>query len=521
MITTRIERKNARYLPWIRAIIFGGVTLCALEAVSFYPHWATYAITAAAAILGHSSPSVAALVLVAAVSVPVSAADFVVGALLLIAGFSLTQYFRDDHAAGFIAIALMMLALPYGGAWGIAVVAGYVLGSYKGALAAAVACVVVEIAGILLGLPSIGVVFSGGSPATAVVSLASPPPAPLRFAWLAQAIADADPAHVASVIGAAKPIGPLIAQPVLWGLAASLGGVFRHVSNTPHHLLRVLAGLAGSTALLAALSAAAVQFFGAQVESATLASSAVISVVIAAAGGAAGEWLFPWREISPAGISRHTGGDASSEDADVDELLRTIASAEEELASRHATDAVVMITDMKAFSRITEEVGSIASAKIVQRHRDLLLPVIEAHGGHGRSTGGDGLVAAFESAEAAIDAAHAIQVVLSSGPQRSTAPQDLAVRIGIASGEVVLDRSGRPFIGAAVNLAARVMDLADGGRVMITSEVARAAKLDAERTYDHGEFQLKNIQVPVRVIESLWAEGLEPQKTLCASRRDE
>ena len=35
-----------------------------------------------------------------------------------------------------------------------------------------------------------------------------------------------------------------------------------------------------------------------------------------------------------------------------------------------------MITDMKSFSRITQERGSMLTAKLVQRHRDLCLPVI-------------------------------------------------------------------------------------------------------------------------------------------------
>ena len=58
---------------------------------------------------------------------------------------------------------------------------------------------------------------------------------------------------------------------------------------------------------------------------------------------------------------------------------------------------------------------------------------------------------------------------------RTTTSARLWVRMGLASGEVVLDSGGRPFIGAGLNLAARVMNLADGGQVFATDEVAASA----------------------------------------------
>jgi class 3 adenylate cyclase len=87
------------------------------------------------------------------------------------------------------------------------------------------------------------------------------------------------------------------------------------------------------------------------------------------------------------------------------------------------------------------------------------------------------------------------------------------VRIGIASGEVVLDTAGCPFLGAALNLAARVMDLADGGRIMMAGDVAEHASSAASTSlYAHGEFKLKNIAEAVPVVELLWRDGMSPQE---------
>ena len=128
-----------------------------------------------------------------------------------------------------------------------------------------------------------------------------------------------------------------------------------------------------------------------------------------------------------------------------------------------------MITDMKSFSRMTEEDGSVATAKAIQRHRDLLLPIIQRHNGSGKSTGGDGLVSAFESRADALLAAVEMQRALRAHNAAHPDEREIWVRMGIASGEVVLDKGGRPFIGAGLNLAARVMNLADGGQVFSTA----------------------------------------------------
>jgi len=200
----------------------------------------------------------------------------------------------------------------------------------------------------------------------------------------------------------------------------------------------------------------------------------------------------------------------ASEDADVDELLRLIATAEDKLAAQHTSNRIVLITDMKSFSRMTEEDGSVATAKAIQRHRDLLLPIVSRNHGAGKSTGGDGLVAAFENGEDALKAAVEMQVALAAHNSAHPDERELWVRAGLASGEVVLDKGGRPFIGAALNLAARVMNLADGGQILATADVASVAQAAAVSVHFFGQVELKNIAKPVEIAEVLWNPSQEP-----------
>jgi class 3 adenylate cyclase len=193
-----------------------------------------------------------------------------------------------------------------------------------------------------------------------------------------------------------------------------------------------------------------------------------------------------------------------------------ISTAEEELASKHTVQRTVLITDMKSFSRMTQELGSTETARLVQRHRDLLLPIVEKSGGRGKSTGGDGLLAAFDAPAAAVGATIEMQRALAAYNASRPGEDAILIRAGIASGEVVLDKGGKPFLGDALNLAARVMSLADGGQVFVTGVDAAAAGTLPFGSVSHGEFRLKNITEPVDIVEVLWSadqQGRAPHTT--------
>lgn len=498
----RLVRHNAKYLSWIRAVSFGGVTAVALTAMPFYPQYVIALLSLGVAVLAYATPSLAALLLVGVVSLPVLAANFVVGALFLIVGFSATQYLGADRAQGFIVITLAALAIAVHAEWAIAVLAGYLMGAGPGAIAALLACLLIQVTGALLGAPHLGAVFVGGT-APGVLSFTLAPEAPLAFRWLAGSISAARPSDAVSAITSVSPVTTLVAQPLIWGLGAALGGIF-HRSHQGTRRFAAVAGLAGVTILVATATTLMLRAFGADVPLAMLGTTAVVSTLVTTGVGLLTETLF---YLSPGAAVIAPVHGIQAEDADVDELLRMIASAEDELASRHTTEKVVMLTDMKAFSRMTEEVGSMASAKLVQRQRDLLLPIIDRHHGHGKSTGGDGLIAAFDAEADAVSAAIEMQRELSSNCDTRPPAERMTIRIGISRGEVVLDKGGRPFIGAALNLAARIMDLADGDRIMVVSEIADVAGVAPTDRNDLGAYELKNIQKPVDVTEVLWKQG--------------
>lgn len=494
-------RKHDSLLRYLVAITLGAVTWLALGRMPFYPDWLELVLAAGAVAFAVVSPGNASIAIVAAVSLPIVAADFVLGMIFLIGGLMATQYLSMGRAGAFVLAAVGLALIPLHAEWAAVAAAGLLVGRNRGAAAGAAVATGAIAIGVALGVPYVGTLVAGGI-APGLISLSTPPADAMTFGWFIAAMKAAD---ITALVGAVRAVPqPLlvVAQVLVWAAAGAIGG---SLAGARQQATR-LAGVAGAWAALAVGSVALNTLQGSPIPTSTLATTAAVSLPVALALGAAAVWVFPTQTVSAPRVAE------PARERDVDELLRAIASAEDELATRHNTEAVVLITDMKSFSAMTEELGSVGAAKIVQRHRDLLLPIIASHHGSGAPTGGDGLVACFRSPADAVAAAIKMQRALEGYTGSDRSPHELSVRIGIASGEVVLDAAGVPFLGAALNLAARVMDLADGGRIMMTSYISSAAALDPEERYRHGEFKLKNIAEAIPVAEVLWRPGMKPQE---------
>ncbi|MHB9003454.1 MAG: adenylate/guanylate cyclase domain-containing protein [Coriobacteriia bacterium] len=511
----KVSRKNAGVLKWIRAAAFIGLTGWALTALSFTPGAAAWGIALVVGATALFAPGIAVLLAMIAMGIPLLAADFIAGAAFLVIGFASSQFLSEENGWPFLLIlaAFVFATIPGGPVWAVAIIAGYIMGSSEGAVVGILAVLAIEVAGLLAGKPGVGLVHSGGAPTAALIDLAAGPANLLSFDWLSGALSDLDPNALIDTIGQAGGKTLLAIQPLLWGAgAAVVGGLVKATKDRSRPVFMIAAAGIG-VVVLGVGSGAALWSMG------DAPGTAALSLAIATSFVAALVYIAVWERVFPRVAAQQTAGarpgTMSSEDADVDELLRLIANAEDELATKHTTQATVMITDMKSFSKMTEEEGSFVSAKTIQRHRDLLLPVIERHGGRGKSTGGDGLVAAFPSESEAVSAAAEMQNLLRDRAETHSTERAIIIRIGIASGEVVLDKGGRPFIGNGLNLAARVMNLADGNQIFVTRGVAeKMGSVPGVSTSSHGDFALKNIAEPVPLVEVLWTPGQEPAAPL-------
>ena len=164
-----------------------------------------------------------------------------------------------------------------------------------------------------------------------------------------------------------------------------------------------------------------------------------------------------------------------------------------------------LFADLEGSTRLWEDHPD-AMRGALARHDEILRESITGHGGWVVKSTGDGALAVFATAQAAVDAAVAVQRGLGAATWGSTGP--LRVRMGLHTGASEF-RDG-DYYGPAVNRAARLMAAAHGGQVVVshaTEELARDATVDGVSLVDLGEHRLRDLARPERVFQVV-AEGL-------------
>ena len=150
-----------------------------------------------------------------------------------------------------------------------------------------------------------------------------------------------------------------------------------------------------------------------------------------------------------------------------------------------------LFTDIEGSTR-RWEADAEAMRAALSKHDQVLQTAIESHDGFIFSHTGDGVVAAFASSKAAVDAAVEAQLAL-----------ELPVRMGIATGEAEL-RDG-DYFGTVLNRAARVMAAGHGGQILVADSTA--GLLSGIDLLDLGPRRLRDVPIPVGVFQ-VRASGL-------------
>ena len=152
-----------------------------------------------------------------------------------------------------------------------------------------------------------------------------------------------------------------------------------------------------------------------------------------------------------------------------------------------------------------ERLGDAGAKGVRQALIDMLRQAAEDHHGEVVDHTGDGLMITFASAVDAVACGVVVQQQAARHNARHPEAEALGVRVGIHTGEPLVNDEGRYF-GVPVVIAARLCGLADTGQVLV-SDVTRAlvASRRAHRLTPLGERALKGIAEPVAVAAVDWA----------------
>ena len=191
-------------------------------------------------------------------------------------------------------------------------------------------------------------------------------------------------------------------------------------------------------------------------------------------------------------------------------LARPAASATSTPVSPPTSEAerrqlTVMFCDLVGSTALSEKLDPEELRSLLHAYRTLCGDVIARYDGFVARYVGDGILIYFgwptaheEDAERAVRAA--LEIVHTV--KRASSTEDLSVRIGIATGPVVVGEAAgtgdqsKLAVGSTPNLAARLQGLAAADQIIIANSTRRLAGNAFELT-DLGEHDLKGIAEPV------------------------
>ena len=160
--------------------------------------------------------------------------------------------------------------------------------------------------------------------------------------------------------------------------------------------------------------------------------------------------------------------------------------------------AAILAADVAGYSRLiaNDEQGTLNRLRSIRA--ELIDPKIGEHHGRVVKTTGDGLLVEFSSVVDALRCATEIQNAMAESNAGIAAEKRLEFRMGINVGDIVVEDGD--IFGDGVNVAARLENLADPGRICVSARVQEDAAGRLDLTFDDlGEQSLKNIARSVRV----------------------
>ena len=160
-----------------------------------------------------------------------------------------------------------------------------------------------------------------------------------------------------------------------------------------------------------------------------------------------------------------------------------------------------------------------ATVAALDSARGIFREHIETHQGRVIDMAGDSVLAAFDTATGAVDAALAVQEGLVAMAAAVPEDRQMRFRIGVHLGDVMEKTDGTVY-GDGVNIAARLEGLAEPGGITVSDAVQGAVQGRVNATFaDQGEQQVKNILHTVHAYRLVTAQREALTSALDRSRK--
>ena len=187
--------------------------------------------------------------------------------------------------------------------------------------------------------------------------------------------------------------------------------------------------------------------------------------------------------------------------------------------------AVLLFTDIVDSVALQRRLGTKAYTRYITRHDQIFKTCLNhVKGARILNETGDGYLVKFETPKEAVNTALRLQSALHGEVFEG---EKIQVRIGLHTGSITeMDeavRGEKRAVGMAINMAARIMDLAEGGQILMTRAVFDEARQYVREHPDqknlpesavllwpaHGRYIFKGNDEPLEIYE-VGPEGMAP-----------
>ena len=163
----------------------------------------------------------------------------------------------------------------------------------------------------------------------------------------------------------------------------------------------------------------------------------------------------------------------------------------------------ILFTDIVGSTSLTRRLGDEAAMELLEVHDSIVRNALADLGGREIKHLGDGIMASFVSAAAAVKCASRVQREIARH-RRENKDRPLSVRLGVAAGEPVEHHND--LFGCTVQLAARLCSHAQAEQILVSNVVAELCEGKALPFEDLGKVALKGFDQPVRAHAVTWSD---------------
>ncbi|HEV8711353.1 MAG TPA: adenylate/guanylate cyclase domain-containing protein [Candidatus Binatia bacterium] len=168
-----------------------------------------------------------------------------------------------------------------------------------------------------------------------------------------------------------------------------------------------------------------------------------------------------------------------------------------------AVSLTIVFADISGSTRLYEMLGDVRARERTSQCLSVLTEVIKRHGGTVVKTIGDEVMSTFPSADAAVQAACAMQESVAA--QVVPGETALDIRVGLQHGSALVELGD--VFGDAVNVAARMVALAKARQILTTRQtVEKLSPLLRAGTRHTDRVPVKGKQEEIDVYEVIWRE---------------